>query len=57
MKVQLDSRWVRLVLELFPELPVIRRYRAVPSSLDAKLERAVRRRVQRRLRHQPLQPS
>ncbi|MCB1125017.1 MAG: hypothetical protein KDM81_00875 [Verrucomicrobiae bacterium] len=50
MKVEFQNRWVRLSVEVLPELPAIRRYEAVPGSLDARMGRSLRRRLARRMR-------
>jgi len=50
MKLEHQTRWLRLLIELFPALPEIRRYRVVPAGLDEKTRRLVRRKIARQLR-------
>ena len=50
MKLEFQNRWVRLLIELLPELPPIRRYRVVPRPLEASTKRMLRRRITRQLR-------
>lgn len=50
MKLEFQNRWVRVLIETLPELPAIRRYRALPGGWDARMERALRRRITRRMR-------
>jgi hypothetical protein len=51
MKLEYQSRWLRLLIELFPALPEIRRYRVLPASLDRHTGRRLRRQVARQVRH------
>ena len=50
MKLEYQSRWLRLVIELFPKLIAIRRYRVVPVPLDEPTGRLLRRRIAGELR-------
>jgi len=49
MKLEFHNRWVRLLIELLPSLPPIRRYRVLPKSLDGSIQRLLRRRISRQL--------
>ena len=49
MKLEYQSRWLRLLIELFPTLPGIRRYRVAPARLEGDTARLLRRRIARRL--------
>jgi len=51
MKLEFQNRWLRLLIEILPACPEIRRYRAVPTPLDRSVERYLRQRVARRLQH------
>jgi len=48
VKLEFQNRWLRLLIELFPALPEIRRYRVA----SVRLEGQTGRRLQRRIAHQ-----
>ncbi len=50
MKLEYQSRWLRVLLEILPVSPAIRRYRALPPPLEAPTGRLLRRKILRRLR-------
>jgi len=50
MKLEYHGRWLRMVIELFPKLIEIRRYRVVPVLLDEPTGRLLRRRIAGELR-------
>ncbi|HEX5399992.1 MAG TPA: hypothetical protein VFY06_13185 [Verrucomicrobiae bacterium] len=50
MKLEFQSRWLRLLIELFPAVPEIRRYRVVPACAERNTARWLRRRIARQLR-------
>ncbi len=50
MKLEYHGRWLRMVIELFPKLIEIRRYRVVPVLLDQPTGRLLRRRIAGELR-------
>ncbi len=50
MKLEFQNRWVRLLIEFLPVCPVIRRYRPLPSRLDAETRRVLQRQITRQLR-------
>lgn len=57
MKLEYQTLWFRLLIEFFPALPEIRRYRVVPAGLDGQTRRLVRREVARQLRGLPTESS
>ena len=50
MKLEYQNRWLRLLIEFFPALPEIRRYRVVPKPVDAPLGRFLRRQIAKQMR-------
>ena len=50
MKLEYQGRWLRMVIELFPKLIQIRRYRVVPVLQDEPTGRLLRRRIAGELR-------
>jgi len=50
MKLEYQSRWLRLVIELLPTLPAIRRYRVAPVRLEGQTGRLLQRRIARQMR-------
>ena len=50
MKLEFQNKWVRLLIEFFPLLPAICRYRVMPPALDVSTRRSLRRQIARRLR-------
>ncbi|MHC1765691.1 MAG: hypothetical protein AB9869_15565 [Verrucomicrobiia bacterium] len=54
MKLELDTRWLRVLIELFPDLVPIRRYRALRPSLEGPAARHLCRRIARQLRRPDL---
>ncbi|MEI6396348.1 MAG: hypothetical protein WCT12_35240 [Verrucomicrobiota bacterium] len=50
MKLEYQSRWLRLVIELFPRLAEIRRYRVAPVKLEGHTGRLLQRRIARQMR-------
>jgi hypothetical protein len=50
MKLQYQSRWVRLLIEFFPALPDISRYRIPHRKLEGQIGRLLQRRIAHRLR-------
>jgi len=55
MKLHFQTRWVRLVLEFFPELRAINRYRAAAPREEARMGRCLRREISRQLRRPPVE--
>jgi len=51
MRLEFQSRWLRLLIEFFPAFPVIRRHRTTPAHLENQTARLLRRRIARKLRH------
>jgi hypothetical protein len=49
MKLEFQNRWVRLLIELLPAFPEIRRYRVQPARLQGKLARLLQRRIAERM--------
>ena len=49
MKLEYQSRWLRLLIEFLPALPQIRRYRVVPTAFERDTARLLRRRIARQL--------
>ena len=45
MKFEFQTRWFRLLIEILRAVPEIRRYRAVPASLEGSTCRLLRRRI------------
>ncbi len=45
MKLEYQSRWLRLVIELFPRLAEIRRYRVASRRRESQTERLLQRRI------------
>jgi len=54
MKLEFQSRWFRVLIELFPAAPGFRRYRVrvAPTRLDGSLGRLLCRRIERRVRNE-----
>ncbi len=50
MKLEYQSRWLRLVIECFPRLAEIRRYRVAPVRLEGQTGRLLQRRIAGALR-------
>jgi hypothetical protein len=50
MKLEYQSRWLRLVIELLPTLPAIRRYRVAPVRLEGQTGRLLQRRIAHQMR-------
>jgi len=50
MKLEYQNRWLRLVIELFPRLVEIRRYRVAPMRLEGATGRLLQRRISNELR-------
>ena len=50
MKLEYQSRWFRVLIELFPAVPAIRHYRIATAKLDGSTSRFLRRQIHRRLR-------
>jgi hypothetical protein len=50
MKLEFQSRWLRLLIEFVPVLPVIRRYRVSPARRESQTERLLRRQIARQIR-------
>lgn len=50
MKLEFQSRWLRLLIEFFPAVPAIRRYRVTPPKLDCETGRLLRRRIKGAMR-------
>ena len=50
MRLEFQSKWVRLVVEFFPRLPAIRRHRVLSQALDGATQRRLRRQISCRLR-------
>jgi len=57
MKLEFQNRWLRLLIEFFPALPEIRRYRVVPKPVDAPLGRFLRRRIAEKMRRPTSEPA
>jgi hypothetical protein len=50
MKLEYHSRWLRLVIELLPTLPEIRRFRVAPVRLEGQTGRHLQRQIAHRMR-------
>jgi hypothetical protein len=50
MKLEYQSRWLRLVIEFLPTLPAIRRYRVAPMHLEGQAGRLLQQRIAHQLR-------
>ena len=50
MKLEYDGRWLRLLIELFPAPPEIRRYRVAKARLESQTGRLLQRRIAHQLR-------
>ena len=57
MKLEFQNRWLRLLIEFFPDLPEIRRYRISQASLEDQTARLLRRQIARQMRRQTEGPS
>jgi len=51
LKLEYQSRWLRFVIELFPRLAEIRRYRVASVRAEGQTGRQLRRRIAHQLRH------
>ena len=49
MKVEFQNRWLRLLIEILPAFPEIRRYRVAPARLQGEMGRLLRRQVAERM--------
>jgi hypothetical protein len=45
MKLEFQTRWLRVVIEFLPALAEIRRYRVAPAALEGQTGRMLRRRM------------
>lgn len=50
MKWEYRNRWLRLLIELFPALPEIRRYRVAAVPFEVQTARLLRRQITRQMR-------
>ncbi len=50
MRLQFQTRWLRVWVEILPRLREIRRYRVVPPSLEGPTGRMMHRRIAWKLR-------
>lgn len=50
MKLEFHTHWLRILIELLPALPRIRRYRVVPARLERQTRWLLKRRITRHLR-------
>ena len=50
MKLEYQNRWLRLLIELFPTLPEIRRYRVPAVRFEGQTARLLQRQIARQLR-------
>ena len=50
MKLEFQNRWLRLLIEFFPVLPAIRRYRVSPAGCEGQTGRLLRKQISRQLR-------
>ncbi|MBE0541538.1 MAG: hypothetical protein IH623_09145 [Verrucomicrobia bacterium] len=50
MKLDIHTRWLRLLIEFLPASPAIRRYRALPSRFDSQMGRLLQRQITRQMR-------
>ena len=50
MKLEYHGRWLRLLIELLPARPEIRRYRMAPGRLEGETGRLLRRRIKWQMR-------
>jgi WD40 repeat protein len=50
MQIQLHTKWLRLLIEFYPTVPPIRRYRVMRPSIENRAGRQVLRRIFRQLR-------
>jgi len=51
MKLEYQSRWLRLVIELFPAPALICRYRVAPVRIEVQTGRLLQRRIAHEIRH------
>ncbi|MCX6887644.1 MAG: hypothetical protein NTX27_21705 [Verrucomicrobia bacterium] len=50
MKLVYQSQWLRLVIELLPQLAEIRRFRVAPAQEESHTGRLLQRRIARQMR-------
>ncbi len=50
MKWEYQTRWLRLLIELFPAPPQIRRYRVTAARFEVQTARLLRRQITRQMR-------
>jgi hypothetical protein len=50
MKLEFQNRWLRLLIEILPPCPAIRRYRVSPAHLEGEVERLLRRQIAQQMR-------
>ena len=50
MKLEFQNRWLRLLIEILPTCPAIRRYRVAPAHLDGQVGRLLQRQIARQMR-------
>jgi hypothetical protein len=57
MKLEYHSRWLRLVIELLPAPPEIRRFRVVSGQHEGQTGRLLQRRIARQMRRPVQEPK
>jgi hypothetical protein len=57
MKLEFQNRWLRLLIEFFPALPEIRRYRVAPVRFEGQTGRLLQRRITHELRQREQEGS
>ena len=50
MKLEFQNRWLRLLIEILPPWPAIRRYRVTPVRLEGEMERLLRRQIAQQMK-------
>jgi hypothetical protein len=50
MKIEFRNRWLRLLVEILPARPEIRRYRVAPGHLERQVGRLLWQRISRQAR-------
>ena len=45
MRIRFQNSWVKVVIELFPSMPPLQRYRIAPAHVVIATQRRIRRRI------------
>jgi hypothetical protein len=53
MRVQLQTDWFRILVEIFEPRPALSRYRMISARLDGPIQREMHRRIRKQLRAGP----